>query len=194
MGRSSRGRAGYRLRFRDSAVEASRQTEATMTDIQFFHKIFLFQDLKEEEVKQVLSLAVPRTFPAGSVIMHEGEAGDSMFIMREGEVEITKRLGLVLDEEGPRERIIIRLKAEEGVCFGEMALLENEPRSATVTALTECHLMEIGREAFLGLVRQNCHMGVKILLRLAQLLSRYLRKTNQDMVKLTTAMAIALGR
>ncbi len=165
-----------------------------MTDTQIFKKIFLFQDLQEKEVQEVLGLAALRTFPAGEVIIHEGEAGDSMFIMCQGEVEITKRLGLVLDEEAPRERIIVRLKAEEGVCFGEMALLEKEPRSATVTALTECQLLEMGREDFLRLVRQNCEMGSKILLRLAQLLSRYLRKTNQDMVKLTTAMAIALGR
>jgi len=165
-----------------------------MVEINLFKKISLFQDLKESEVKQVLSLSVPRTFPAGAVIIREDEAGDSMFIMLRGEVEITKRLGLVLDEETPRERIIIRLKAEEGVCFGEMSLLENEPRSATVTALTECLLMEMGREDFMRLIRENSDMGCKVLLRLAQLLSRYLRKTNQDMVKLTTAMAIALGR
>jgi CRP/FNR family cyclic AMP-dependent transcriptional regulator len=165
-----------------------------MTDIQLFKKIFLFQDLTAKEIEKVLSLAKSLTFPAGSVIIHEGEAGNSMFIMAQGEVEITKRLGIVLDEETPRERIIIRLKADEGVCFGEMALLENEPRSATVTALTDCHLIEMGREDFLRLVRENCDMGSKILLRLAQLLSKYLRKTNQDMVKLTTAMAIALGR
>lgn len=165
-----------------------------MTDMQIFKKIFLFQDLREEEVQKVVELTTLRTFPAGEVIIHEGAAGDSMFIMGQGEVEITKRLGIVLDEEAPRERIIVRLKAEEGVCFGEMALLENEPRSATVTALTECQLLEMGREEFLRLVRENCELGSKILLRLAQLLSRYLRKTNQDMVKLTTAMAIALGR
>ena len=166
-----------------------------MTDMmQCFQKIFLFQDLREEEVKQVLGLTVQRTFPTGAVIIHEGAAGDSMFILCRGEVEITKRLGLVLDDEAPRERIIVRLKAEEGVCFGEMALLEEEPRSATVTALTECQLLEMDREKFLRLVRENCDMGSKILLRLAQLLSKYLRKTNQDMVKLTTAMAIALGR
>jgi CRP-like cAMP-binding protein len=75
-----------------------------------------------------------------------------------------------------------------------MALLENEPRSATVTAATECHLWEIGRDDFMGLIERNRDLGCKILLRLAQLLSRHLRKTNQDMVKLTTAMAIALGR
>jgi CRP/FNR family cyclic AMP-dependent transcriptional regulator len=172
----------------------SQETGLTMIEINLFKKISLFQDLKEEEVKQVLRLSVPRTFPAGSVIIREDEAGDSMFIMVKGEVEITKRLGLVLDEETPNERIIIRLKAEEGVCFGEMSLLENEPRSATVTALTECLLMEMGRENFMRLIRENSDMGCKVLWRLAQLLSRYLRKTNQDMVKLTTAMAIALGR
>jgi len=165
-----------------------------MTDINLFKKISLFQDLDENEIKQVVKCAVLRSFAAGSVIISEGAAGDSMFIMVEGEVEITKRLGLVLDGETPNERIIISLKAEEGVCFGEMSLLENEPRSATVTAQTDCLLMEIGREDFMGLIRQNSDMGCKILLRLAQLLSKYLRKTNQDMVKLTTAMAIALGR
>jgi|UniRef100_A0A7V6DQW0 CRP/FNR family cyclic AMP-dependent transcriptional regulator len=165
-----------------------------MVDQQFFQKIFLFQDMDAAELRQILKIAQPRTYPAGAVIITEGEAGTSMFIMQEGEVDITKRLGLVLDEEVPRERIIIRLKADEGVCFGEMALLENEPRSATVTAATDCHLLEIAREDFLTLIQQNRVLGCKLLLRLAQLLSRHLRKTNQDMVKLTTAMAIALGR
>ena len=165
-----------------------------MTDLQFFHKIFLLQDMNAEEINEVLRIAKPQTFPAGEVIIREGEAGTTMFIMGKGEVEITKRLGIVLDEEVPRERIIIRLRADEGVCFGEMALLENEPRSATVTAATECHLWEIGQEEFMALIQQNRDLGCKILLRLAQLLSRHLRKTNQDMVKLTTAMAIALGR
>jgi CRP/FNR family cyclic AMP-dependent transcriptional regulator len=165
-----------------------------MIDQQFFQKIFLLQDMDAGELQEILKIAQPRTYPAGAVIIQEGEAGTSIFIMREGEVDITKRLGLVLDEEVPRERIIIRLKADEGVCFGEMALLENEPRSATVTAATECCLLEIAREDFLGLIQRNRDLGCKLLLRLAQLLSRHLRKTNEDMVKLTTAMAIALGR
>ena len=165
-----------------------------MTDLTLLKKISLFQDLDEKEIKQVLKLAVPKTVPAGSVIIQEGDAGDSMYILCQGEVEITKRLGLVLNEETPNERIIIRLKAEEGVCFGEMSLLENEPRSATVTALTDCFLMEMGREDFLNLIKHDSDMGCKILLRLAQMLSKYLRKTNQDMVKMTSAMAIALGR
>jgi CRP/FNR family cyclic AMP-dependent transcriptional regulator len=100
---------------------------------------------------------------------------------------------MALDQETLKEKLMVRLRAEDGGSFGEMALLENEVRSATVTALTDCRLLELQREDFLNFLRQNCVIGVKILLRLSQLLSRNLRKTNQDVVKLTTALAISLG-
>lgn len=164
-----------------------------MQDATFFRKIFLFQDLEEGEIHQVLSRTVPRVFPAGEVIIREGDPGDSLFIMQSGEVEITKQLTLVLDEDTPKERVFIRLNAENGVYFGEMALLENETRSATVTALTDCSLLELHQKDFLDLTEHNPAMGVKLLLRLAQVLSRHLRKTNQDVVKLTTALAVSLG-
>jgi CRP/FNR family transcriptional regulator, cyclic AMP receptor protein len=164
-----------------------------MQDAAFFRKIFLFQDLEEGEIHQVLTRTVPRVFPAGEPIIREGDPGDSLFIMQSGEVEITKQLTLVLDEDTPKERVFIRLNAEHGVYFGEMALLENETRSATVTALTDCSLLELHQKDFLDLTEHNPAMGIKLLLRLAQVLSRHLRKTNQDVVKLTTALAVSLG-
>jgi len=164
-----------------------------MSEASFYQKIFLFQDLEEEEINRLLAQAVLRDFSAGAIIIHEGEAGDSMFIMCQGEVEITKRLTMVLDEDTPRERVMIRLKAEDGVSFGEMALLENEVRSATVTALSDCRLLELKRQAFMDAVHQDYPLGFKIMHRLAQILSSHLRKTNLDVVKLTTALAISLG-
>ncbi len=164
-----------------------------MVDTALYRKIYLFQDLEEEELQQVLDRTGSREYPAGAIILNEGEPGDSMFIMCQGEVEITKKLTLTLDEDTPKERVMIRLKAEDGVSFGEMALLEDEARSATVTAQTDCLLLELSREEFMALIHQNHAMGLKLLLRLAQLLSRHLRKTNADVVKLTTALAISLG-
>jgi CRP/FNR family cyclic AMP-dependent transcriptional regulator len=164
-----------------------------MIDATLFQKIFLFQDIKADELHRVLDRTSRREFPAGTVIIQEGEPGDSLFIMAAGEVEITKQLTLVLDEDTPKERVMIRLKAEDGVYFGEMALLESEIRSATVTALTDCSLLELHQKDFLELIEQYPAMGIKLLLRLAQILSRHLRKTNQDVVKLTTALAISLG-
>jgi CRP-like cAMP-binding protein len=164
-----------------------------MADDLFLRKIFLFQDLSENEVGEVLARTQTRTFAAGDVIIQEGETGDSLFIMVSGEVEITKQLTLVLDEDTPKERVMTRLKAEDGVYFGEMTLLEDETRSATVTASTDCVLLELHQKDFLDLIRHLPPMGVKLLLRLAQVLSAHLRKTNMDVVKLTTALAISLG-
>ncbi len=164
-----------------------------MEDLSFYKKIFIFQDLDDEEIREILQLARPRSFSANSTIIKEGETGDSMYIMVEGEVNITKRLTLVLDQDLPKEKRMLRLKAEDGVTFGEMALLENDTRTATVTALTDCRLLELKRDDFLRFIHESCTTGCKIMLRLAQLLSRFLRKTDQDVVKLTTALAIALG-
>ena len=164
-----------------------------MTDPTFLRKFFLFQALKEEELEHVLSHTQTRNFPAGTVIIQEGETGDNMFIMISGEVEITKELTLVLDEDTPKERVMIRLKAEDGVYFGEMSLLENEARSATVTALSDCVLLELHQKDFLEMIHRRPAIGVKLLLHLSQVLSAHLRKTNQDVVKLTTALAISLG-
>lgn len=164
-----------------------------MEDFDFYKKIFIFQDLEPEELERILRLARPCFFATNSIIIKEGESGDSMFIMGEGEVEITKRLTMVIDQDLPKEKRMIHLRAEDGVSFGEMALLEKDVRSATVTALTDCRLLELPREDFLNFIRENSVTGCKILLRLAQLLSNFLRKTDQDVVKLTTALAIALG-
>jgi CRP/FNR family cyclic AMP-dependent transcriptional regulator len=166
---------------------------AITADPEFLRKIFLFHDLSEDEMGHVLSCTQTRNFLADSVIIEEGKTGDSMFIMLSGEVEITKRLTLELDEDTPKERVMSRLKAEDGVYFGEMTLLESETRSATVTALTSCVLLELHQKEFLALIHRRPIMGVKLLLRLAQVLSGHLRKTNQDVVKLTTALAISLG-
>lgn len=164
-----------------------------MTVVECFHKIFLLQDLSGDDLQRLVGLTPSRQVAAGEVIVREGESGDSMFIMCEGEVEITKRLTLVLDEEVPKERVMIRLRAEDGVSFGEMALLENDSRTATVTALTDCRILELSRQNFLDFIEQHPQTGCKMLFRLAQLLSQHLRKTDQNVVKLTTALAIALG-
>jgi CRP-like cAMP-binding protein len=170
-----------------------------MADNASLRKIFLFRDLSEDEMEEVLSRTQTRNFPAEAVIIEEGEMGDSMFIMLSGEVAITKRLIVGLGEDTPKEREMNRLRAEDGVyfeemtLFGEMTLLENEPRSATVTASSECVLLELHQKDFLDLIQQRPDLGVKLLLRLTQGLSARLRKTSKDVVKLTTALVISLG-
>ncbi len=158
----------------------------------YIKKNQIFQDLKEEELQLVLLATTPRRFQADEVIMREGDSGEVMYIMCEGAVAITKRLTLELSEDTPREKLMVRFRAEEGVVLGEMALIESDVRSATVTALTPCLMLELTKERFYQILETYPQIGVKILLRLAQSLSQRLRKNSDELVKVTTALAIAL--
>lgn len=152
----------------------------------------LFMDLADDELQLILKATTPRQFPADEVIMREGEPGEVMYIMCEGAVAITKRLTLELSEDTPREKVMVRFRADDGVILGEMALIESDVRSATVTALTPCLMLELHKDNFYRLLENYPHIGVKILLRLAQSLSQRLRKNSDELVKVTTALAIAL--
>jgi CRP/FNR family transcriptional regulator, cyclic AMP receptor protein len=160
--------------------------------LDYIKKNHLLKGLAEEELHHILQATTPREFQADEIIMQEGDAGDAMYIMCHGSVAITKRLTLELSEEAPREKTMIRFRAEEGVILGEMALIESEVRSATVTTLTPCLMLELTKQNFYQLLAQHPEIGVKILLPLAQSLSQRLRKSSNELVKVTTALAIAL--
>jgi CRP-like cAMP-binding protein len=75
-----------------------------------------------------------------------------------------------------------------------MAILEDEPRSATVTASTDCDLYEINKKDLLALGERRPDIGYRIILRIAEVLCSRLRKSNRDILKLTTALSISLSR
>lgn len=160
--------------------------------LEYIRKNHILKDLTDEELHLILMATTPRRFQTEAVIMREGEAGDVMYILCEGQVAITKRLILELSEDTPKEKVMVRFRAEEGVILGEMALIESDVRSATVTALTPCLMLELTKDKFYQLLEKYPKIGVKILLRLAQSLSQRLRKNSNELVKVTTALAIAL--
>jgi CRP-like cAMP-binding protein len=85
-------------------------------------------------------------YAAREKLIVEGEPGDSFFVVDRGEVEVTKRFGT-------RERSLARLM--EGQVFGEMALLTGEPRSASVTAVSDVDVFTIDKAGFLEVLRKN---------------------------------------
>ena len=78
-------------------------------------------------------------FPAGRVIIEQGDAGDRFYILVRGKVD-------VLRTDGARSQSVGRL--QDGDCFGEMALLSNQPRNATVKTLTDCVCLSLARDTF----------------------------------------------
>lgn len=108
-----------------------------------------------------------RDFPAGAVVFEEGDPGSRMYVIRSGEVRILKRVG-------DRELELARLGA--GEAFGEMALLEGRPRSATAVVASPARILEIDQAAFDDLVRRNGEIALRLLRRL----SGRLREANRQ--------------
>jgi MFS family permease len=100
----------------------------------------LFQPLAPGPLEQVARQLVPEVRAPGDVLIREGAPGDRFFILVEGRVAISTRRAGVVTEVGP------------GSPLGEIALLRNVPRTATVTALTDVHLLALERDAFLEAV------------------------------------------
>lgn len=165
-----------------------------MADIGSLSQMVLFAGLTREQVATFVKAGKPVKIPAGDPILVEGETGNTMYILVDGNVEISRKLGTTTDDRiGPqRQKRLITLSAPQ--FFGEMSLLdENADRSATVTAATDCEALEIGHEDFERVVEEDRELGYRVVFNIALVMAGRLRGTNKDVVKLTAALSLALG-
>ncbi len=155
----------------------------------------LFNGLSDKEIRQVAQIVGRQEVEAGSVIIQEGETGDDLFLLSEGVVDIHKTLTIVTAKHdfGTKERSFIRLAGDMHPYFGEMALFGSGERSATVKAVNNCKFYIIKSDDFLRLCESEPRIGFVVVRNIALLLSNYLRKTNEDVIKLTTALSLALS-
>lgn len=119
-----------------------------------------------------------------------------MYILVSGRVEVSRTLTLRLSEGGfgEGEKTFTQLDGKDHPLFGEMALLsEGSQRGATVTALTLCEMLEIQHGDFDRLCQKDPDLAYKVFRNMARSLSARLRSTNQDVLKLTTALSLALS-
>lgn len=165
-----------------------------MSDVDFLKTVTLFDGLTHGQVQQIATIVHKEEMPAGQPIIQEGETGDRMYIIQEGTVEVSRTLTMKLTRRdfGQKEKTFIRLSS--GFFFGEMALLENDVRSATVTTVTDCKMFVILRDDFNPLCENFPEIGYKILRNIAKTIAGRLRRTNQDVLKLTTALSLAMTR
>ncbi|NKB67912.1 MAG: cyclic nucleotide-binding domain-containing protein [Candidatus Latescibacteria bacterium] len=135
-----------------------------MINIDFLRTVPLFEGLTEAELKDLSDVTINRTFFKGNFIILDEEEGDSMFVIKSGQVKVSK-----VSEDG-REVILAVLGADS--VFGEMALLDRQPRSANVVATEETELVMLQRHDFVRLLHQSPHMAEAMLAELASRLRR----------------------
>jgi CRP-like cAMP-binding protein len=154
----------------------------------------LLAQLEDAELASVWEICRLCEFGVGSTIMKAGESGVSMYFFLEGSVEVWPSAAAGRKPAGSGlAKPLVRLKAGTVSLFGEMAMLSNEGRSATITASSDCILYEVTREDFTRLCDQNPQLGVKLLRGIATILADRVRKGNDDQIKLWKALAKAQG-
>jgi CRP-like cAMP-binding protein len=151
-----------------------------MTEREFLRSVPLFSRLGEASLDAVLRLTRRRRFHKDQVIFHEKEVGDSLFVILHGRVKVA-----IFGDDGKEVTLSV---LTEGDFFGEMALLDQDPRSATVIAEEECELLSLQRDDFTRALEQDPGMSAS----LVQTLASRLRKANHQIS--TLALLDVYGR
>ncbi len=143
-----------------------------MTDhFEFLRNVYFFRDLKDHEIQRISELCEETEFRPGDIIVQEGTPGDKFFIVLSGQVEVwqsyDKGTGDLLAVHGP------------GHLFGEMALVDEEPRSASVVARTAGHMLSLTREQFHDVLTESPSVALSV----TRSLSAMVRKSNQSYVE-----------
>jgi CRP/FNR family transcriptional regulator len=120
--------------------------------------------------------ALGRVYHDGEIVVRQGDIGDCLYVVQEGEVE-------VLDETGGRE-ILLRVAGKDEL-FGEMAVFERERRSATIRARGEARILTIDRKNFMRRLNEDPSLAFN----LVQRMSRRVRDLSSELIKLKQEIA-----
>lgn len=134
----------------------------------------IFEGLGFNDLKKIELIVHKRTFMPNEIIFYERQPGAGMYIIKKGLIKLTKTVN--------EERVKIG-ELKDGEFFGEMALLDEYPRSAEATAVEKTEALGIFRPDLFDLIESNPKLGYKILLRLSKRLASRLRETTEKKLK-----------
>lgn len=128
--------------------------EEIQSPVELLRSVPLFADLEEDELERFSRVAVPRSFPAGTRVFHEGDRSDACYIVREGSFRVTR--------EHSDGRAITLATMGRGEVFGELAMLDGDLRSASAEALTDGELLALPAVDVKALLARHPEISVKL--------------------------------
>jgi len=141
---------------KQSGLSISQDGQEANVDADRLSRLPFFQGIDREVLNELKDLFFTETFHAGAMIIQEGEPGDKFYIIARGRVAITKRSP---DAEEDSLRLAI---LEDGDHFGEIALLDNVPRTATVTAISDCTFLTLQRKLLHYMLTQYPELDARV--------------------------------
>jgi len=164
-----------------------------MLDIETLRKIRIFEDLQREELKILLPYLKVQEYQKGEYILTENSSGDQFYILVKGRVKISRDLVKAFDEDMPStQKVLATLTGESLPTFGENGLLGQAPRNANVIAGSDCLVYSLSKQDFDDFSGANISAAYQIMRKIAQILTERLKMTDDNMVKLATALYIAV--
>ena len=142
-------------------------------DLTLLRNAQVFAGLDDEELAIVAEICSEQSFKFGQRIFNEGDPGNRLFIIAEGEVRVSRNV------PGSGEEALAVLKP--GACFGEMAVFDRSERSTDAIANVDCRLIMISRADFEMLMDFNRDLAYKVLWSVVRLLCERLRITNNNL-------------
>ena len=155
-------------------TEGAGASEGEAADADFLAQIPIFGGLPDLVLRRVVDLAREIRVPAGGLVFAEGEPARSMFIVREGELEICKR--------GRNGAEFCLAVLQRGDCVGEMSLIDIQPRSATARAIGLATLCVLDQQQIAKLYQTDLEVYTLLVLNIAREISRRLRRADQVLV------------
>lgn len=146
-------------------------------DLDLLRSKALFGGLDDSRLMKIVSFLKPENFPKDSLVIKEKEIGDRMYLITKGSVEVLK----YSKEENKDERITV---LGSGDSFGEMELIDIQPRTATLKSLTDLETVSLSNNDLLKLSREDLEAFSIILINIARIISRRLRKTDEMLVSI----------
>jgi CRP-like cAMP-binding protein len=134
----------------------------TVEKVLFLKSIDLFRALPSEELAQIAEIAEEQEFVAGDPVFAEGEMGDALYLVITGAVRVHK---------GEKQLALLNVRD----VVGEMAVLDGEPRSASVSVVEDAALLKIGRDDFRDILSERPEIAMGVM----KVLSRRLRETSR---------------
>ncbi len=147
-----------------------KRSSPEMDRIQFLHSVPFFNELSNWQLKSVSDIIFERTYDTNELIFEEGQPGAAWFLIIEGKVSV----------EIYREKFTAKLATlEKGAFFGEMALLDESPRSASARALEPTRTLALYRNDLNSLIEKDPQTACQIYRALARIVGDRLRSTNE---------------
>ena len=163
-------------------------------DIKTLLKYSLFDNFTDIELEKFVKIIHNKKYESNTIIIKENDIGDSIMLLLDGIVTVSKALTIKIHEIEEREKEFIKLDANQNPFFGEISIFSNNKRTATIKSETNCKIGILYNKDLIKICQKDHEIGYKIMTNISKKLIDDLLITNTQVLKLTTAFSLILDK